>query len=110
MSFGADRSSAHQKGGREGHLSMAAHKLAILGDSNVALNDAGTHPHVGDVRLLGVLGKLQARAPVPDGEVMRLIQDRRISQACVQCFFQRRIDVNEVDALILDGVEADLEG
>jgi hypothetical protein len=48
---------------------VAAHQLAVGGEADVALHDAGAHAHRGLVGLLRVLGELQRRAAVADREV-----------------------------------------
>lgn len=48
---------------------MAAYQLAVLRERDVALDDAGTLPRCGLVRLLGVFRELQRRTAVPDREV-----------------------------------------
>ena len=68
---------------------MAAHKLAVLGDSDVALHDAGTHFHGGNVRLLRVLGELHARAAVTDGEVVRSKVHPGVIEALLQRILER---------------------
>jgi hypothetical protein len=50
-------------------LRVATHQLPILGESHVALNDAGTHACGRDVGLLRVLGELQGSAAVAYREV-----------------------------------------
>src|SRR6185436_4870205 len=42
---------------------------ALLGERRVALDNARAHPGARLVRLFGVLGELQRRAAMPDGEV-----------------------------------------
>ena len=53
-------------------LIVAADQLSVAGEGHVAFEDASSHARGGRVRLLRVLGKLQARAPVADRKIMLL--------------------------------------
>ena len=48
---------------------MAADQSAILGEGDVALDDAGAHARTGHVRDIRVLGELQRRSAMADGKV-----------------------------------------
>lgn len=48
---------------------MAANQFPVLGERNVALEDAGPHPGGRLIGFLGVFGKLKGRAAVSDRKI-----------------------------------------
>jgi hypothetical protein len=49
---------------------MTAHELAILGECDITLEDARSHPTARFVGFLSMLRKLQGRPTMPDREVV----------------------------------------
>jgi len=50
-------------------FAVATHQLAVLGEGDIALDDAGSHARPGAVSHVGMLRELHGRAAVADGEV-----------------------------------------
>eukprot|EP00964_Phaeocystis_antarctica_P044235 scaffold25412_cov64-Phaeocystis_antarctica.AAC.5 len=70
-------------------LRVAADQLAVLGDCNIAFDDASSHSNGRHVRLLRVLRKHHACTTVADGEVVRSEERRRLLEALLQGGFER---------------------
>eukprot|EP00959_Pyramimonas_sp_CCMP1952_P171194 3577052-Pyramimonas_sp.AAC.2 len=75
-------------GGVQVALGVAADQMAILGDGDVALDDASAHARGGGVGLVGVLGELQGGTAMSDGEGMGLHHKVGVIEASLELGLQ----------------------
>lgn len=87
-------------------LGVAADQLLVVGESDIALDDSGTHPPGGCIALSSMLGELQRCAAMGEDEVGGC---KRAFGAGLQLGFQGAL-VHIVDEVVGTRAQLDVEG